>query len=172
MSRYVGQQFRHRIANHKGEHGDDRNAYAHGQQRVGHITGYQHTCDGTEEEEMHQVHAKRAFGDIGDDGGILQRLDAGEQDERAKGGQQHVGRAELPRPLEHGRLDQCSRHALQPEAPCREHRTDDEANCSDNESALVRPAEMHADIVGEHQIAQIARAIPEHRETIPETLAP
>ena len=120
---------------------------------------------------MHQVHAEAQLGERRDDArrGLV---DGGEHEEEAVGGHQHVKRAELPAPLEHRCLDGNAGLALQPEAPCRECSSDEEADKAYAQAAAIVPLEVETDVVGQHEVAQIAGAVPQHVETVPKALAP
>lgn len=119
---------------------------------------------------MHQIHAKRQFGDGGNIRWCM--ADAGEEQEGSKGGKQHIGGTELPRPLHlrGGHLN--TRHSFHPEAPCRECPSDDETDGAYCQTSALRPLQMHTDVMRQHHVAQVARAIPQGRELVPVAFAP
>ena len=141
---------RYRAANET-EQTDGRNGKPNGKQWIGNITANQPLRDVVEEEYVHQIHAKRQFGKAINPSWSL--ADAGEQQERSKGGECHVGRAEFPRPFQHRRFHHLPWHTFPPETPCRESRTDDEADASHSQPFFLRPINMNSYEVRQHQIA-------------------
>lgn len=71
----------------------------YGYQRFGLIASHENGGNVTQEEKMHQVHTERELRHSGNPTGSYRTLDAGEEQESSEGGTQHVGCAELPRPL-------------------------------------------------------------------------
>ena len=138
----------------EGEDGDSGDGQGDGQQGLGRIAADDPAGDRSQEEQVHEVHAEGKLTQRGDDS--ARPLDAAEEQEGSEGGHQHIGRAELPRPLQHRGLDEHARLAFPPEAPGGEGGSDEEAERPDGEAARAIPAEVHADVVGQHQIAQIA----------------
>src|SRR5574344_1819617 len=120
---------------------------------------------------MHQVHAIRQFRDTGYPCRSLSLLYTGEEQEGTEGGQQYVGGAELPRPLQHRRLDGLVWYTGIPERPAGEGRSYQETQPTDTQTFGATPIHVHTDVVSQHQVAQIARAVVEHTEIgIPEAV--
>ncbi len=170
--RNSGEQAGRGRAADEGEDGDDRDGEPDRQEGRGGVSADDQARDRRKEQQVHQVHAERAFGQGGDEPRRGLAADAGEHEEQAEGRQQDVGRAELPRPLKNRCFDELARGTLPPEGPAGKGCADEKADPSDDEFALPGPIHVIMDIMGQHQISQVSGTIPQRRETIPEALAP
>lgn len=149
------------------------NGQGYGYQRFGLVAIYEDGGDVTEEEEMHQVHTERKLRQLRNPTRGHRLLDATEEQEGSEGGAQHVRGAELPRPLQHRRLDGLAWYTGIPERPAGEGRSYQETQPTDTQTFGATPIHVHTDVVSQHQVAQIARAVVEHTEIgIPEAVTP
>lgn len=110
-------------------------------------------CYKPQEEYMHQIHAKGQFGKTGNPTGCL--LDTGEQQEGAKGGQEHIGRAEIRRPSQHRLVYLYARYSFMPNAPCGKQGAKYEAKRPNEQSLLLTPLQMHTNIMSQNKIPQV-----------------
>ena len=120
---------------------------------------------------MHQVHAEAELSQRGDEP-WRRPVNRREEEEESVGCNEHIERAELPTPLEHRRLDGYAGNAFQPETPAGKRSSDDEADKANDDALAVRPLEMVADVVRQDKVAEVAGAVPEHVEAVPEAFAP
>lgn len=153
---------------------DGNNGYGkpYGQDGFGRIAVDNSEGDIAEEEHVDKVHAKRLLRYVRDEFGHLMLADTREEQEQAERHHDEVGRAELPSPFEHRRFDGLHRFALHPERPTCEQGSNHSTQGSDAQALCTRPFDMHANVMCQDEVAQIARAIPQHREVVPEAFAP
>ena len=64
-----------------GEQGNGGYGHTHRQQRLGRVAGYNGRCDGCQEKQVHEVHAKREAGEAAYQLGSTLLADAGEEQE-------------------------------------------------------------------------------------------
>lgn len=121
-----GDEFRGEGAAEVGQESDEGDGEPDGDYRGGSVAADDQGGDGHQEENVHQVHAEGEFGEGGDQGGGFLLTDAGEHQEEAEGGEQHIGGAELPGPFYDRRGDDFSRNGFHPEGPAGKDGSDDE----------------------------------------------
>ena len=156
----------------KRQYRNNGNTQPYRQQRIGTVAANQKTGKERKIEHVHQVHAKRQLAKVCNQCRSLTLLNTRKQQKRTKRSQQHIRRTELPSPLNIRSSNQHTGIALQPETPSRKDCTHGKAGNTNPKTLTTVPLQMHTDIVSQHQIADIAREIPEQRKLIPETLTP
>ena len=104
---------------------------------------------------MHEIHAEGQLRHFSHHCRRLAFLGfyASKQQEEAEGGTQHIGRAELPAPLQQRRLDRLAGNSLPPERPSRKGSSDEKEQRAEAQAALARPLQVHADVVSHDKVA-------------------
>ena len=123
-------------------------------------------------EQVNQIHSERQARQFGNHRRSGFALDAREQKEHTESGNNDIRRAKFPSPLKHRSVDEHTRRAHHPKRPSGEQHTHHGSHSAYAQTLGAIPLYVHTHIVGKHQISEIARHIPEHAITIPETFTP
>ena len=102
-------------ATDEGAQRDARNCEVHRHQRLRCRAPYEQLGNRREEEHVHQVHTEAQLGNAADRSRRALALYAGEEQESAEGGKEHVRGAEFPGPLQQRSLDEFARRTHIPE---------------------------------------------------------
>ena len=165
-ARNEGQQLGRGVAADEGADGYGRNGGHGGQGEV----LLEDTHPQAEPQQVHEVHAVAQFRQVGDE--AARTVNAGEQEEGSCGEGHAVDGAEAPANLQHGRHMIHSRHGLHPERPDGGGGTHGHEREADDDTLAAAPVQMHTDVVGKDEIAQIAGEVPQHVVIVPEALSP
>jgi hypothetical protein len=166
------EQLRHHGAADIAEQGAQGDGQSHRHERVRRVAVDEVLRYGSDEEDVHQVHPEGEAAELRHQARRAALADAGEEEEQTEGGEQHVGCAELPGVLQQPQVDGTAGHPHGPVGPCGEGSSHEEADCPHPKAPGHAPADVEPYVVGHHQVAKVARAVPQGVVVVPPAFAP